>query len=244
MTRQPVLSIALGLAAIALLAADKPAGNSRKTVQRELEKFNDLIGGWRGVGQPKRGSARGAWSERAEWTWEFKKGSVGIRYQTKGGKLVTSALLGYDRKTRRYTLDATFADKTRRQYAGKFDSSGWLVLESNKDAADHVYRMTIRRLNPKRTLVLHERRRAKSTFYTRVAGIGYTRAGTRLAASDVSGPVCIVSGGTGTSRVTYKGKSYWVCCSGCRDAFNDDPEYFLAEARDRAKKKKAAGKSR
>ncbi|MBS0201628.1 MAG: YHS domain-containing protein [Planctomycetes bacterium] len=26
----------------------------------------------------------------------------------------------------------------------------------------------------------------------------------------------------------YKGKTYYVCCTGCRDAFNDDPEGILA----------------
>ena len=25
----------------------------------------------------------------------------------------------------------------------------------------------------------------------------------------------------------YKGKTYYVCCSGCRDAFNENPEKFL-----------------
>ncbi|MGL4465489.1 MAG: YHS domain-containing protein, partial [Planctomycetia bacterium] len=26
------------------------------------------------------------------------------------------------------------------------------------------------------------------------------------------------------------GKTYHVCCTGCRDAFNDDPEKFISEA--------------
>ena len=29
--------------------------------------------------------------------------------------------------------------------------------------------------------------------------------------------------------VMHKGKTYYVCCTGCRDAFNDDPEGILAE---------------
>ena len=76
-----------------------------------------------------------------------------------------------------------------------------------------------------------------------MAGIGYTRSGTRLATANI-GPLCIVTEGKGTSKVSYKGKTYWVCCSGCRDAFLDDPEGVLADARDRAaeKKKKASKK--
>ena len=41
---------------------------------------------------------------------------------------------------------------------------------------------------------------------------------------------CIVSGGKGTIPVSYNGKTYYVCCSGCRDAFKDDPEKFIKEA--------------
>jgi hypothetical protein len=48
---------------------------------------------------------------------------------------------------------------------------------------------------------------------------------------------CIVTGGLGTIAVSYKGQTYHVCCSGCRDAFNDDPEKFI-KAFEEAKKKK------
>ena len=29
--------------------------------------------------------------------------------------------------------------------------------------------------------------------------------------------------------VAYQGKTYYVCCSGCRDAFRDDPEKYIKE---------------
>jgi len=34
-------------------------------------------------------------------------------------------------------------------------------------------------------------------------------------------------GGLGTIEVTHAGKSYYVCCTGCRDYFNENPEKFL-----------------
>ncbi len=56
-----------------------------------------------------------------------------------------------------------------------------------------------------------------------------------------------MTGGAGTIRVSYKGKSYYVCCTGCRDAFNDDPEGILADYRarleERKKKKQSESKS-
>jgi len=30
--------------------------------------------------------------------------------------------------------------------------------------------------------------------------------------------------------VSYQGKTYFVCCSGCRDAFNENPEKFVKAA--------------
>ena len=54
-------------------------------------------------------------------------------------------------------------------------------------------------------------------------------------AAGESYPLCIVTEGRGTIQVSYKGKTYWVCCSGCRDLFNDKPESVLAEAAARQK---------
>ncbi|MBU6293541.1 MAG: YHS domain-containing protein, partial [Planctomycetes bacterium] len=33
----------------------------------------------------------------------------------------------------------------------------------------------------------------------------------------------------GTSTVSYKGETFYVCCSGCRDAFNENPEKYVKE---------------
>ena len=46
-----------------------------------------------------------------------------------------------------------------------------------------------------------------------------------------------VSGGIGTIPVTYMGKTYYVCCTGCRDAFRDEPEKYIKEFEARKKKK-------
>ena len=48
------------------------------------------------------------------------------------------------------------------------------------------------------------------------------------------------SGGRGTIPVTYKGQTYYVCCTGCRDAFKEDPEKYLKEYAERKAKEKQA----
>ena len=72
---------------------------------------------------------------------------------------------------------------------------------------------------------------------------GSARSATRARGSpspeDESYPLCVVTEGRGTIQVSYKGKTYWVCCTGCRDLFKDHPERVLAEA---AAREKAAAK--
>jgi YHS domain-containing protein len=66
--------------------------------------------------------------------------------------------------------------------------------------------------------------------------VGATKEGVAFAGGD-AGPECIVSGGKGTMQVSYKGKTYYVCCTGCRDEFKAEPEKYVQEFE--AKKKKA-----
>lgn len=206
----------------------------RAAAQKALEVFNPLVGGWRGVGQPQRSSTKGAWSETAEWVWEIKKDRVGIRYVVNGGKLLTDALLSYDSQKQIYLLETTLPDKSRRRYEGKF-AEGKLLLESATDSDGNVHQILITLLNDKRTLVLFQSRKSAQQQFARVAEVGYTREGTRLAVEGADGPECIVTGGKGTSSIVYQGKTYYFCCTGCRDAFNDDPEGIIAEY---ARKKK------
>ena len=133
--------------------------------------------------------------------------------------------------------ELTTAENGVETYRGKFQKDDILVLTSAA-ADDEVRQITITRLNEKRTLVLFEKRAATQTSFNRVAEVGYTREGTRLATSNTSGPECIVTGGAGTMEVKYKGETYYVCCSGCRQAFDDDPEGVIKEAAERRKRER------
>jgi YHS domain-containing protein len=218
---------------------ETPPAAAKAASQAALEEFNGLIGGWRGAAQPVRNSNKGAWIEKAEWVWEIKKDSAAIHYAVEGGKLLKSAVLTYDPEAKLYRFQATLSDNTERPYAGRLDGNK-LVLESEADKAGQVHRLTVTQLNEKRTLVLLEQRPAENPRFNRVVEVGYTREGTSLAVEGAGEPECIVSGGKGTMSTVYKGKTYYFCCTGCRDAFNDDPDGIIAEAAARAAKKKAA----
>lgn len=215
----------------------KGANGSRAALVESLEPFNGLVGGWRGVGQPKRNSAKDSWSETASWVWDIKADRVALNYAVTKGRLMTSGTLTYDPAEKLYQFDAVLPDKSPRKYSGKLEGTK-LTLESPKDAAGQIHQVVITQLNEKRTLVLFQSRLAEQSQFQRVAEVGYTREGTTLAVEGAGDPECIVTGGKGTSSTVYKGKTYYFCCTGCRDAFNDDPDGIIAEAERKAAKKK------
>ena len=225
--------------AFSLLGDEKPAVDSPNIAAQKaaLAQFNPLIGKWRGVGQPRRGSTQGAWQETAEWVWDFSDHGAAVRVNFDKGKLAKMLRLKFDPTAKEYVGELTTAENGVETYRGKFQKDDILVLTSAA-ADDEVRQITITRLNEKRTLVLFEKRAATQTSFNRVAEVGYTREGTRLATSNTSGPECIVTGGAGTMEVKYKGETYYVCCSGCRQAFDDDPEGVIKEAAERRKRER------
>ena len=56
----------------------------------------------------------------------------------------------------------------------------------------------------------------------RIAGRGDVPASER--------PKCIVTGGAATMTLTYKGRTFPICCTGCRDEFNENPEKYIKKA--------------
>ena len=215
---------------------DKPTEQKRLTSREALAKFNAMIGGWKGVGQVKRSSNQGAWRETSEFVWKIDKTSSAIEYRVKDGKHFKSALIGWDTKAERFTLVAELPDGKKRDYVGQFEGDS-LVVESKPDADGIVSRISIKQLNEIRLLVLVEQRRDGQSLYTRLGEVGYTREGEKLASSEQTGPICVVSGGAGTIKLSHKGETYFVCCTGCRDAFIDDPETFIAEYKAKLAKK-------
>ncbi|MFN0197175.1 MAG: hypothetical protein ACKVT0_10535 [Planctomycetaceae bacterium] len=234
-------------------ADDAPAKDAKKKIadlrtpesikiQEALAEFNSLIGDWRGVGMVKRNSTSGAWKEAANWIWDFDTTPIGIRYEVQDGKLLSTAHLSFDPEAKVYTLKTVSPDKVERSYSGTLDDKN-LVLETKSADDEDAYRMTITRLNEKRTLVLHEKRKANQTFFSRVAEVGYTREGTRLAEPGAGEPECLVTGGYGSMKVMFGGETYYVCCTGCLQAFQADPAGVVADYKKKlADRKKASSK--
>ena len=73
--------------------------------------------------------------------------------------------------------------------------------------------------------------RKRSGAFQQFDTVAAQRQGTSFALSDTDygDRTCVISGGLGTISVSYNGKSYWVCCTGCKAAFDDEPARWIAE---------------
>ncbi|MBM4077594.1 MAG: hypothetical protein FJ267_18360, partial [Planctomycetes bacterium] len=101
-----------------LFSNDDVVGKKAAAIEG-LKEFNGWIGGWRGIGQPKRGSQQGAWQEKAISVWEIKPERTGIRWNIESGKQWKSAILSHDQKTSEFVLTGTTPDDVSREYRGK-----------------------------------------------------------------------------------------------------------------------------
>jgi YHS domain-containing protein len=239
------LLAALGVvaaAAVTVRAADDndKVAPSRRTDQEALKAYAPLVGSWRGVGQVERGRARGFWRESADWAWKLTSDSAGLEMTVKTGKYLKAGVLRPGKAPGAFVFEATLADGTSRTFAGAAvgDRKRLVLTADAKAAAGGVRRVSIDPLHDTRVLVLLEAEDPERHTFSRLGEVGYTREGVAFA-SDESYPLCVVTEGRGTIQVSYKGKTYWVCCTGCRDLFNDHPERVLAEA---AAREKAAAK--
>ena len=229
---------ALPLACLLLV----PIGEGESPVTPELAKaalapLNPLVGQWRGVGQVRRGSRAGAWTETAEWVWDFSEPNrPAVRFEVEGGKEVTRLLIRPAASGDGFAATFAPADGESATLAAA-SLEGTVEFGPTGDGSD---RLTLRPLGEKRFTLLIERRSSPAGRFRRVAEIGYTRSGTRLAESSLGGPECVVSGGLGTIEVRHEGKTYFVCCSGCVSAFEADPAGTLEAYRARKAAERAA----
>src|SRR5262245_3399189 len=229
---------------IVLTGVDNPAPTKPSSPKDALQPFNALVGSWKGSGAPegtKDERAAGAWTETISWVWQFKGQDAWLTIEIDKGKHFTKGDLRHtpDEVKKdaepRFTLSLTAAYKSTVTYRGTFKDKV-LTLDRVDGPSDEQQRLVISLLHNNRYLYRYETRPAGTTVaFTKKFQVGATKEGVPFA--DVpKGPECIVSGGLGTMKVTYKGKDYWVCCSGCRDEFKAEPEKYIKEAEAKAKK--------
>ena len=232
-----VLLSALLAGGLAWPADDPPKPT---TAKEGLQAVNVLIGSWKGSGTTegtREEKAAGLWSETAAWGWQFKDKDVCLTVAFDKGKYYSKGELRYSVEKGTYQFALTAPDKSTANFAGTLKDKT-LTLDRTDAPAGEDQRIVFSLLHNNRHLYRFETRAAGSTLgFTKKWQVGATKEGVPFADAP-KGPECIVSGGLGTMRVSYMGKEYYVCCSGCRDAFKDDPEKYVKDAEKKAKDKK------
>jgi YHS domain-containing protein len=229
--------LACGAAVVTLMATlstAAPADDESKDVPPPFARFEAMIGGWKGTAQPTANRLKG-WPEKHAWAWKFAKGvPVGMTITVQGGKVFTKGELTFDTKTSRYNLAATDPAGKPVVFAGAPTPDGkGLVLDRTKPTPAGKQRLTIRpNASGIRYTMLVDLQAAGAPQYKNTLSVGLTKEGEAFAAGGEPAnlPKCILTGGSASMTVTFNGKSYPVCCTGCRDEFNESPEKYLKKA--------------
>jgi hypothetical protein len=219
------------------LEEPKPAKISARDA---LKPFNVLVGSWKGSGAPegtKEERAAGLWSETTTWGWQFLDDDAWLTVTFEKGKYFTDGELRYNSEKGTYQFVLKTTDKKKQTFSGTLKEK-ILTLDRTDAPAGEEQRLVFSLLHHNRHLYRFETKAANSALgFTKIWQVGATKAGVPFA-EVAKGPECVVSGGLGTMKVTYKGKDYYVCCTGCRDAFKDNPEKWIKDYEARAKEKK------
>jgi hypothetical protein len=240
-----VLLVLLVLVPFAVLAALNGDSAEKKTPREALKAFNNLIGSWRGTGEPEGTRAekqRGFWTETIAWDWQFKGDDAWLRLGFDQGKHFQSGELRYlpDKNRFRLTLNTIRPTRETLVFEGTLENKR-LTVERHDEKKNETQRLVFSFIHSNRYLYRYEVRAAERTSFTKLYQVGATKKGVPFASSGDTSPECVVSGGLGTRTVMYKGKTYYVCCSGCAAEFKEKPEKYIKEYE--ARKAKAKEKS-
>ena len=226
----------LGLV-VPVLAEEKADKSEAKEALKELQEF---IGGWKGNGGPDKAGRPGprdvVWNENISWSWRFKGDDAWLSMNVKDGKLFKSGELRYLPKKKLYQLTATDKKDKKLVFEGKYERET-LKLERVDADSKATQQITMNTAAEGDRFIYHVAHKDEGrTIWKKDYLIACTREGVSLGKVDKKNE-CIVSGGLGTMAISYKGETYYVCCSGCAEAFRETPEKYINEY-----KAKKAGK--
>ena len=225
------------LAVLVALASEPSRPNP--TPREGLQPLNCLIGSWTATGYPegvsKEERAAGTWTESVTWGWAFKEQDAWLTVRfVKSKHFDTGEVRFSTSPAAPFQLTITTAGKETQRYSGQLTDKT-LIFTRTDGPPGEEQRLVFSLLHHNRHLYRVETRPAGSALpFGKKFQVGATKDGVPFA--DVpKGPECVVSGGLGTSKVTFQGKDYYVCCSGCRDEFKTNPEKYVKEWERKAK---------
>ena len=228
-----------------------------QAVMSQLKPLQVMLGNWRGTTRKEYEGFKAVDSH--EWVWDLRAdpSRPALSVSSDKSPYVRSAKLTWDPSDSRFLLKATDAEGVTREYAGDYTDPVHEIIgpddkphrvfrleltqtaESAEQTGGETWQIAFAQQENNRYLLEVAKRRGSAAF-RRFDTVSTQREGTSFALSDsdYGEKTCIISQGLGTTAVSYKGKTYWVCCSGCKAAFEEDPETWIARAEKRAAEKK------
>lgn len=216
------------------------SGEKFANVRAALKPLQILIGNW-------NGTSRNAVLDQPGWAWDLKTDpkQPALKFKSEKGKYIREGRLTFLTTSQEFEFAATDGEGKKHLFRGTFsepvqDVPGddkklqrtykLKLTETEADANGEQWQLVINQQENNRYILEVDRKRGSSQF-NRIDTINTQREGTSFALSDTDygEKTCIVSQGLGTIEVKHDGKSYWVCCSGCKAAFDDEPTKWIAK---------------
>jgi hypothetical protein len=221
------VAVALAVLLLPALAAD----GTPKDAKEALQVFNDYIGTWKGSGGPdklKLSPSDPIWNETIEWGWKFKGKDCWIALDFKGSKRYKSGDLRWLPDKKQYELTLVDLKDQKLVFLGQVEEP-YFTAERVDPVTKEIQQLKMSVFADGARLTYRYAYKAPGkTLFTKDIAVSATKEGLSLGSAQKKNE-CVVTGGLGTMAVSYKGMTYYVCCSGCRDAFNEDPEKIIAE---------------
>jgi YHS domain-containing protein len=158
-----------------------------------------------------------------------------------GGKFLATGKLTFDPVAKRYRLEATGTqpDEKAMVFEGSLDRAGKLLAldrvkpaeESSKERAD--LRISLwPNANFVRYTMTEDIKEPGALQFKHKIEVGLIREGESLAGASTTAerPKCIVTGGAASMTLTHQGRTYPICCTGCLEEFNENPEKYIKKA--------------
>lgn len=228
-----------------------------RAVMAKLKPLQVMLGQWRGTTRKEFENFKAVDSH--EWIWDLQSNpdQPSLSMTSDKSPYLRAAKLTWDPQKAEFQLTTTDADEVQRSYTGDYTDPVHEVVGSD-DKLHRVFRLELTETpesaaetgaeswqlafaqQENNRYLLEVSKRRGSAPYRRYDTVSTQREGTSFAIndSDYGEKTCVISQGLGTTAVSYKGKTYWVCCSGCKAAFEEDPETWIARASKRAAEKK------